>query len=212
MLARPLNKQTTPLPHAHARVRTLGIGPGKVTNLFKSERPLQTRTDVQTKLSYTTPNANVSTISPTLRLRFGSELSCYKSQAGGVTIATSSKIPLSPMEQRKGSLTPLALLCGLRFLRCQWSGIPDADRDTFSDAPRDRQGPPSAPSFTSPFHAPTTSRFPPASVPLLQRLFLFPQPFNDTSLINRVNGSSAPWTSRGQAPLSCVSIPNTLLR
>lgn len=157
--ARPsTGKQQSPLPHTHALVRAPGIKPGKVTNVFKSDRPSQTRTDARTKLSYTTPNANASTISPTLRLRFGSKLSCYKSQAGGVTIATSSKIPLSPMEQRKGSLTPLALLCGLRFLRCQWSGIPDADRDTFSDAPRiarDLRAPPRsrAPSTLPPLYA-----------------------------------------------------------
>lgn len=162
MLTRlPINKEH--LCHTHTRaLLELSLERLQTCCSFKSERPLQTRTDAQTKLSYTTPNANASTISPTLRLRFGSELSCYKSQAGGVTMATSSKIPLSPMEERKGSFTPLALLCGLRFLHCQWSGIPDADRDTFSDAPRDRQGPPSAPSFSSPFHAPTTPRFPPA--------------------------------------------------
>lgn len=131
VLTRLPKKQRRPLPHTHAQVHTLGIKPGKVSNLFKSKRPLQTRTDARTKLSYTNPNANASTISPTLRLRFGSELSCYKSQARGVTMATSSKIPLSPTEQRKGSLTPIALLCELWFLRCQWSGIPDADRDTF---------------------------------------------------------------------------------
>lgn len=42
---------------------------------------------------------------------------------------------------KKGSFTPLTLLCQLPSLRCQRSGIPDADRDTFSDAPQDHRGP-----------------------------------------------------------------------
>lgn len=117
--------------------------------MFKSKRLLQTHThtDARTKPSYTTLNANASTISPTLRLWFGSKRSCYKSQARVVTIATSSKIPPSTVEERKGSLTPpsLSLYSGLRFLHCQWSGIPDTDRDTFSDAPRGAPGTPELP-------------------------------------------------------------------
>lgn len=60
--------------------------------------------DTQTFL---TTLANASTISPILRLRFGNQLSRYKSQARVVTMATPSKIPQTPMEGRKGRLHPL---------------------------------------------------------------------------------------------------------
>lgn len=138
--------------------------------------------------SFHTTLANASTISPTLRLRFGSRLSCYKSQARGVTMATSSKIPLPPMEERKGRFfAPLALFCWFPSLRCQWSGTPDAERDTFSDAPRDHQGPRTTLSSLSFSVPPQPTAF---LQPTLPRGFPFPLAFNDTTLINSVNGSS----------------------
>lgn len=134
------------------------------------------------------PNANASTISPTLRLRFGSKLSCYKSQAGEVTMATSSKIPVAHGVQ-KGSFTPLTFLCQLPSLRCQWSGIPDTDRDTFSDAPQDHRGPWAALPSLCPSVPPQLTAFHP---PSLLKGFPFPLAFNGTTPINSVNGPSTP--------------------
>lgn len=56
-------------------------------------------------------------------------------------MATPSKIPLPHKEGRKGCFAPLTLLSLLPSLHCKWSGTPDADRDTFSDVPKDNQGP-----------------------------------------------------------------------
>lgn len=88
---------------------------------------------------------------------------------------------------KKGSFTPLALLRWLPSLHCQWSGIPDADRDTFSDAPRDHQGPRAVLSSPPlPVHPQLAAFHPP-----LLRGFPFPLPLNDITLIKSVNRSSA---------------------
>lgn len=78
---------------------------------------------------------------------------------------------------KKGSFAPL---CLFPSLHCQWSGTPDADRDTFSDAPRDCRGPWVALSFLPPHPPSLTAFFPPTFL----RGFPFPQAFNDTTLIN----------------------------
>lgn len=41
--------------------------------------------------------------------------------------------------EKEGSFR--SLLCMLPFLCCQWSGTPDAGRDTFTDAPVEPRGP-----------------------------------------------------------------------
>lgn len=72
---------------------------------------------------------------------------------------------------KKGSFAPLALLCRFSSLRCQLSGTPDADRDTFSDAPRDHRGAPGRPFTLSPLypHGSLLSFHPPS-----RGVFLFP--------------------------------------
>lgn len=131
--------------------------------------------------------ANASTISPSfeivvwqraITLQIPGHRSCYSNFFQNTPVAHGRK---------KGSFTPLALLCWFPPLHCQWSGIPDADRDTFSDAPWDHQGPRTVLS-SPPFSVlPQLTAFHP---PLL-RGFPFPLPLNDMTLINSINGFSA---------------------
>lgn len=139
--------------------------------------------------TFHTTLANASTIPPSLRLWFGSQLSRYKSQTRGVTMATPSKIPLPHMEGRKGCFAPLTLLSLLPSLHCKWSGTPDADRDTFSDVPKDNRG----------LLWPTIPQNLPSFLLLYQGAFLLAS--NDTTLIKSSN-----WFLRLQARLSLAPL------
>lgn len=120
-----------------------------------------------------------------LRLRFGRELSRYKSQAIGVAMATSSKIPLLPMEGRKGRLHPLLSSAGSRLYTVSGvefltqTGIPSLTHLGITRGPEQSfllplLGPPAAHCFSS--------------TPLER--FSFSLPLNDMTLINSINGFS----------------------
>lgn len=161
MLTRlPINREH--LCHTHAP--TLGIKPGKVTNLlFLQIREAFANTHRCTdkafihhskcKRKHNFSHFEIAVWQQAIMLQIPGR----RGNHGNFFQNTRR-----PWRKEKGRLRPSLSSVDYVFLRCQWSGIPDADRDTFSDAPRDRQGPPSAPSFSSPFHAPTTPRFPPA--------------------------------------------------
>lgn len=145
-----------------------------------------THADAQTKLSYNTrkrkhnfSHFEIAVWQPAIMLQIPGQRGNHGNLFQNTPAAHGGK---------KGSFfAPLALFCWFPSLRCQWSGTPDAERDTFSDAPRDHQGPRTTLSSLSFSVPPQPTAFLP---PTLPRGFPFPLAFNDTTLINSVNGSS----------------------
>lgn len=122
-------------------------------------------------------------------------------------MATSSKIPLPPMEGRKGRLRPSLSSAGSRLYAANgvelltWTGIPSLTHLGITRAPElpFLLYPPLSPhSSLLSFHPPSPRGFP------------FPLAFNDTTLINSVNGSSTLQARLSQAPFSS-SLPPRLL-
>lgn len=128
-----------------------------------SHGPFLTHTDTQTELSYNTckrkhnfSHFEIAVWQPAIMLQIPGRRGNHGNFFQNTPAAHGGK---------KGSFAPLALLCWFPSLRCQWSGTPDVDRDTFSDAPRDHQGPRAALSSLSSSVSPQLTAFLPPTLP-----------------------------------------------